>query len=77
MNIYRYSFVCKCPSDGTQVQYDLEITSPDKILAEDIRAICDAGPSHQEELANKLAPLGGRQVMKAHHMGVEIETIRP
>lgn len=77
MNIYRYSFISKCPSDGTEVQYNLEITSPGKILAEDIRAICDAGPSHHEELANKLAPLGGRQVMKARHMGVEIETIRP
>lgn len=77
MNNYRYRFNCVCPSDGTTVTYDLSITSPGKILAEDIRAICDAGPSHQEDLADKLAALGGTQIMKAVHQGVAIETVRP
>lgn len=77
MNTYRYTFNCVCPSDGTTVTYDLTISSPGKILAEDIRAICGAGPAHQEDLADKLAALGGRQTMRAVHQGVEIETVRP
>lgn len=76
-NIYRYRFNCVCPTDGTTVPYELEITSPGKILAEKIRDICNAGPSHQEDLADKLATLGGSQVIRATHMGVEIETRRP
>lgn len=77
MNTYRYAFNCICPTDGTTVSYELTIVSPGKIMAEDIRAICDAGPSHQENLADKLAALGGRQTMRATHQGVEIETVRP
>lgn len=77
MNTYRYSFDCVCPSDGTTVTYELTITSPGKILAEKIREICNAGPSHQEDLADKLAALGGRQTIRATHQGVEIETVRP
>jgi hypothetical protein len=77
VNTYRYNFNCVCPTDGTTVFYELVINSPGKILAEDIRTICDAGPSHQEDLADKLAALGGRQTIRATHQGVEIETARP
>ncbi len=77
MNTYRYCFNCVCPSDQTTVLYELVIVSPTKILAESIREICDAGPSHQEDLADKLAVLGGRQTIRATHQGVEIETVRP
>jgi hypothetical protein len=77
VNIYRYRFNCVCPTDETTVTYDLTITSPGKILAEKIRAICDAGPSHQEDLADRLSALGGVQVIIATHQGVEIETRRP
>lgn len=76
MNIYRYRFNSSCPTDGSSVCYDLTITTNGKILAEDIRAICDAGPAHQEDMADKLAPLGGHQIIKATHCGVEIETRR-
>lgn len=76
MNIYRYAFASTCPTDGSSVCYDLTITTNGKILAEDIRAICDAGPSHQEDLADKLSILGGHQVMRATHLRVEIETRR-
>lgn len=76
LNTYRYRFNCVCPTDGSTVSYDLTITSPGKVLAEEIRAICDAGPSHQEDLADKLAALGGQQVIRATHQGVEIETRR-
>ncbi len=76
MNIYRYKFVSICPTDGAAVSYDLTIASPGKILAEDIRAICDAGPTHQEDLADRLAALGGEQIIKAKHQGLEIETRR-
>lgn len=77
MNIYRYRFNCVCPTDGTTVTYALAITSPAKVLAEKIREICDAGPAHQEDLADRLAVLGGEQVIIATHQGVEIETRRP
>lgn len=77
MNTYRYRFNCLCPTDGSTVTYGLTITTPGKVLAENIRAICDAGPSHQEDLADKLAALGGEQVIVAIHQGVEIETRRP
>lgn len=76
MNVYRYRFISTCPTDGSVISYDLTITSPGKILAEDIRKICDAGPTHQEDLADNLAVLGGHQVIVAKHNGVEIETRR-
>lgn len=76
MNIYRYGFELLCPTDGEWVSYDLTISSSDKILAEDIRKLCNCGPTHQEDLADRLARLGGNQVMRATHRGVEIETRR-
>lgn len=76
-NIYRYRFSCTCPVDGDTVWYALEIESRGKILAEDIRRICDRPSAFHEDLANDLAALGGNQVLKAEHNGVHIETIRP
>jgi hypothetical protein len=77
MNVYRYSFCCQCPVDGDLVSYDLKIRAPHMVKAEDIRAICEVSPSFQEDLANRLAPLGGRQVLRATHRGVSIKTVRP
>ena len=77
MNTYHYQFNCVCPTDGTTVTYDLVIVSPGKILAEKIRDICDGRPSHQEDLADTLAGLGGQQTIRATHQGVEIVTVRP
>ncbi|QXV73612.1 hypothetical protein [Rhizobium phage RHph_X2_30] len=77
MNIYRYSFTCRCPTDKTMVTYHLTIESPTKILAEDIRAICAVEEAHQEDLADKLIALGGVHSMTATHAGVTIETRRP
>lgn len=77
MNIYRYTFNSVCPSDGKTITYRLEIRSTAKILAEDIRGACADGPQFQEDVADRLAALGGDQVIFATHQGVEIETRRP
>jgi hypothetical protein len=77
MNTYRYSFYCVCPTDGDLVSYDLKIRAPHMIKAEDIRAACGVSPSFHEDLADRLAPLGGKQVLLATHRGVSIKTVRP
>lgn len=77
MNIYRYRFSSTCPTDGDVVQYQLEIQSPSIIKAEDIRGICAVDQTFHEDLADRLARLGGTQILKATHRSVEIETHRP
>ncbi|MCC3679194.1 hypothetical protein LLE81_00085 [Staphylococcus epidermidis] len=78
MNIYRHTFVAKCPADGEQIIYQLEIRSPTMIRVEHIRtatALIKSG--YHELIADELAErLGGEQRIKAVHQGVEVETLR-
>ena len=78
MNIYRHQFVCKCPANGMQIIYALQIESKAMIHAEHI--VADGGQhrsAYHEAIADALhAALGGQQILTAHHHGVDIETHR-
>jgi hypothetical protein len=78
MNIYRHTFAATCPSDGDTIIYSLEIRSLAVVMVEHIRtatALIKSG--YHERIADDLAKrLGGDQIIKAVHQGVEIETVR-
>lgn len=77
MNIYRHQFVSKCPIDLEPIIYSLEIYKDDFISAEAIEKACKVEMTLHENLANNLhREFGGRQVLKARHGRVDIETIR-
>ena len=79
MNIYRCRFVLICPENSIPVTYRLEIERPTMIRVEDIQAAIQTlkGRGFHEEAADVLfSLLGGHQVLKAHHHGVDIETVR-
>ncbi|CAN7304586.1 hypothetical protein LJR296_001428 [Cupriavidus necator] len=78
MNIYRHQFVCKCPANGAMIVYALEIASKAMIHAEHIVAACALHRSgYHEAIADALhQALGGQQTLRAHHHGVDIESLR-
>lgn len=78
MNTYRHRFICACPNNGLQIAYELEITSKTIIHVEHITAATAMHRSgYHEDVADQLhALLGGRHVLRAHHHGVDIETVR-
>lgn len=82
MNTYTCEFHQQCPNNGVRVKYELKIESETVIPVEDIVSAVsqiEAGePKFHEEYADELtAGLPGKQTLKAHHHGVDIETIRP
>jgi hypothetical protein len=80
MNTYRHKFVSACPNNAEIIYYDLEIQSEQMIQVEHIitqAALCRLEASYHEKIADAFfARFGGRQVIKAHHHGVDIETVR-
>lgn len=79
MNFYRIRFVLVCPANGIPVTYALEIERPTMIRVEDIQAAVKtlgAGAFHEDAADALFRLLGGRQTMRAHHHGVDIETVR-
>jgi hypothetical protein len=78
MNIYRHQFVCVCPSNKAQIIYELEIQSETMIHVEKIVIACQMWQeAYHEKVADNLHyQFGGRQILKAHHHGVDIETRR-
>lgn len=79
MNVYRCRFMIVCPVNGIAVTYALEIEAVHMIRVEAIQAaIRDLGErGFHEDAADKLfVALGGRQTIRAHHHGVDIETSR-
>lgn len=77
MNIYRHRFRATCPNNGRPIIYYLEISSEELIAVEDIVSACEKHEAgFHENIADSLAELGGKQVLRAHHHGVDIETHR-
>ena len=78
MNIYRTDFIAACPANGDQIVYALEIESPTMIRAEHIEIATKLFvPAFHEALADRLyQQFGGRQVLRATHRRVGIETRR-
>lgn len=77
MNQYVHTFVVECPNNGMRVRYNLTITTPGRVLVEEIVEACSVSRAYHEDLADTLhARFGGRQVMSAFHHGVWITTSR-
>lgn len=80
MNIYRFKFVSLCPNNNMPIVYRLEVQKDEgeKIMVEhfDI-AVKLYDKAYHEDLADFLIKqFGGRQILTAHHHGVDIETRR-
>lgn len=79
MNFYTYGFMMRCPVNEKVIRYSLTIETPDRVLVEEIVRVVDAMPvsGFHEDIADSLASaLPGRQTLRAHHHGVDIETVR-
>lgn len=79
MNRYRTTFFALCPANGTRIEYELEIVTGERLMVERIMEVVNAMTcGFHEDFADALQlSLGGSQVLRAQHHGVEIETIRP
>lgn len=80
MNIYRRQFVATCPNNGEAIIYDLTIQVPiDRMIHVEhiVTATKLIRQGFHEQIADELhRRFGGRQALRAHHHGVDIETIR-
>lgn len=81
MNIYRLTFHARCPTNGVRIEYALEVENPataNPLLVEDlIDAVSLLDKGFHEEFADTLwREFGGKQVLRADHHGVAIETRR-
>jgi hypothetical protein len=77
-NTYRYQFVSHCPNNDKPIIYSLEIETESVIQVEHI---VTAAALHKRAFHEAIADdfhkrFDGRQTIRAHHHGVEIETRR-
>ncbi|WP_216675107.1 hypothetical protein [Paraburkholderia elongata] len=78
MNIHRHQFVSHCPNNDQAIIYALTIETDAVIYVEHITtATALHKRAFHEAIADDLfARFGGRQVITAHHHGVDVETRR-
>lgn len=80
MNRYSRIFVAACPNNSEQIIYTLtiEVSADQMIQVEHIvTATALIRRGYHEQIADELyRRFGGRQVLRAHHHGVDIETVR-
>ncbi|UIF88182.1 hypothetical protein [Cupriavidus sp. UYPR2.512] len=78
MNIYRHKFYSVHPNKGAIMVYELEIATTDVIQVEHLVTACALEKSaFHEDIADRLAErFGGKQTLRAHHNGVDIESRR-
>ena len=78
MNIYRHQFVSHCPNNDKPIIYALEIETDSVIQVEHIVTACSLHKrAYHEAIADELHQrFDGRQTIRAHHHGVDIETQR-
>lgn len=79
MNVYEKQFVSVCPNNSQSIIYQLRVETDDKtVMVEHINTACALfSRNYHEDIANSLFNrFGGRQVLKAHHHGVDITTVR-
>lgn len=79
MNIYRHQFVVRCPANAMPIIYQLEVQSLKMIYVEKIVVACQMWQQEfHEKIADALAMQfpGTRQVLRAQHHGVDVETQR-
>lgn len=79
MNIYSRQFVARCPNNNESIIYNLRIEIEDRMLQVEhiVTATSLIQQGYHEQIADDLhRRFGGRQFLRAHHHGVDIETIR-
>jgi hypothetical protein len=79
VNRYSRIFVATCPNNGEQIIYTLIIETVGRMLQVEhiVTATALIKQGFHEQIADELhRRFGGRQVLRAHHHGVDIETIR-
>lgn len=79
MNIYETQFFATCPVNKVRVHYHLRIETGNVIAVEELLeriATVYADGFHELMADDLLATFGGKQILKAHHHGVDIETVR-
>lgn len=78
MNIYRHQFVSHCPNNDRPIIYSLEIETDSVIQVEHIVTACALHKrAYHEAIADELHQrFGGKHVLRAHHHGVDITTVR-
>lgn len=79
MNIYKRQFVADCPNNGQPIIYSLRIETVDRMIQVEhiVTATALIKRGYHEQIADELhGRFGGRQALRAHHHGVDIETIR-
>lgn len=79
MNKYTIKFVRECPNNGLKIDYALTIETPQVLMVEAI--VEEVGNLEEQGFHEAFADtltrvLPGRQVLVAHHHGVDIETVR-
>jgi len=78
-NRYMHRFVATCPNNGAMIVYDLVIETADKMIQVEHITTATAliKQGYHEQIADELhRRFGGRQTLRAHHHGVDIETVR-
>jgi hypothetical protein len=79
VNRYSRIFVATCPNNGEQIIYTLIIETVGRMLQVEhiVTATALIKQGYHEQIADELhRRFGGRQVLRAHHHGVDIETVR-
>jgi hypothetical protein len=79
MNIYSRQFVAACPNNGEPIIYNLRIEIVGGMIQVEhiVTATALIKRGYHEQIADELhRRFGGRQLLRAHHHGVDIETIR-
>lgn len=78
MNSYGRTFSAACPNNGEEITYRLAIETTAIIMVEHIvTATRMIRNGYHESIADALhRQFGGRQVLVAHHHGVDITTVR-
>jgi len=78
-NRYSHQFVAACPNNGMQIIYNLVIETADKMIQVEHITTATAliKQGFHEQIADELhRRFGGLQTLRAHHHGVDIETVR-
>lgn len=79
MNAYTRQFVAACPNNNQSIIYSLRIEVVGRMIQVEhiVTATALLKQGYHEQIADELhRRFGGRQVLRAHHHGVDIETIR-
>jgi hypothetical protein len=79
MNKYTRVFVASCPNNGEAIIYTLTIEVVGRMIPVEhiVTATALIKRGYHEAIADDLFQrFGGHQILRAHHHGVDIETVR-